>query len=278
MLLNYIYRNITHTYFAVSYTHLYEIKRLYQNVDIKEIDAEKGVFEITNKFAFTNLNEFTLKWKQFSKDGEFRNGEMEIDLEPSQKTIVDLELNRITTSECYLSFSLVGKGFCEEENEFAAAQFVINEFENSYTEPEADEELIIADTYGALRIIGKDVAVRFDRRSGTLKSVTVNGEELFANGMRLNFWRALTDNDRGARLGSRLGMWKFAGCPENTVFNIEGYKVFENGRKIVVSSTAKVYTSPVCTASIIYTITSNSMQIDYNFYPNPCLLYTSRCV
>ncbi len=250
---------------------LYEIKRLYQNVDIKEIDAEKGVFEITNKFAFTNLNEFTLKWKQFSKDGEFRNGEMEIDLEPSQKTIVDLELNRITTSECYLSFSLVGKGFCEEENEFAAAQFVINEFENSYTEPEADEELIIADTYGALRIIGKDVAVRFDRRSGTLKSVTVNGEELFANGMRLNFWRALTDNDRGARLGSRLGMWKFAGCPENTVFNIEGYKVFENGRKIVVSSTAKVYTSPVCTASIIYTITSNSMQIDYNFYPNPTL-------
>lgn len=248
---------------------LYEIKRLYQNVDFKEIDAEKGVFEITNKFAFTNLNEFTLRWKQFSKDGEFRSGEMEIDLEPGEKTVIDLELNRVTVNECYLNFSFVGKGFCEEEHEFAAAQFVINEFENSYTEPEADEELIIADTYGALKIIGSKVTVKFDRRNGTLRDITVNGEELFAKGMRLNFWRALTDNDRGARAGSRLGMWKFAGCPENTVFNIEGYKVFENGTKVVVSSTAKVYTSPVCTASLIYTITSNSVQIDYNFYPNP---------
>ena len=250
---------------------LYEIKRLYQNVDFTAIDAERGQIELKNKYLFTNLNEFTLRWQQFSKDGVFRSGETTVDLEPGEKTVVDLELSRATNSEYYLNLSLVAPGLLCEENVVAAAQFVINEFENAYYEPEPLDELIVADTYGSLRVMGGKMSVRFNRRNSCLAGITVNGEELLAGEMRLNFWRALTDNDRGARVGARLGMWKYAGEAPNTTFNIESYHVFDEGRKVIISVTAKIYTEPVSAASLIFTVTSAGMQIDYTFNPNPAL-------
>ena len=93
--------------------------------------------------------------------------------------------------------------------------------------------------------------------------------------MRLNFWRALTDNDRGTRAGSRLGCWRDAGDTpgifNNTKWSIEGYKILDDGKKVVVTSGATVCTHPESKASIVYTITSKGMEINLHFYPDPSL-------
>ena len=96
---------------------LAEIKKLYQNVDFKAIDAEKGIIEIKNKFLFTNLNKYELYWCQCSDKGVFREGITEIDLEPLEKTTIDLELGKIGATESYLNLSLREKAatpYCEE--------------------------------------------------------------------------------------------------------------------------------------------------------------------
>lgn len=184
-----------------------------------------------------------------------------------------MELNRITNTECYLNLALRTK----EDNAWSKAghiiaeeQFVINEFENTYDELEPGEELVVADTYGSLRIFTEDINIRFERRErNQLYSVKVGGEELLAAPVRLNFWRALTDNDRGSRAGSRLGCWRDAGnAPgiyNNTKFSIEGYKILENGKKVIVTCGATVCTQPESKAIMIYTITSNGIEVDMQF-------------
>lgn len=258
---------------------LYEIKKLYQNVDFKDINAEKGVIEIKNKFLFTNLNEFELYWCQCSDKGIFREGSAEIDVKPGEKYVLDLELNKVTSTECYLNLELRVKKntpWCDAGHVIAEQQFVINEFENTYDEPEGDLPLIVADTYGSLRIFCDDVHIRFEKRErNQLYSIKVGGEELLSAPVRLNFWRALTDNDRGSRAGSRLGCWRDAGTTpgiyNNTKFSIEGYKIIENEKKVIITCGATICTQPESKASIIYTITSKGIEVDMQFYPDSSL-------
>lgn len=258
---------------------LYEIKKLYQNVDFKDINAEKGVIEIKNKFLFTNLSEFELYWCQCSDKGIFREGSAEIDVKPGEKYVLDLELNKVTSTECYLNLELRVKEntpWCDAGHVIAEQQFVINEFENTYDEPEGDSPLIVADTYGSLRIFCDDVHIRFEKRErNQLYSIKVGGEELLSAPVRLNFWRALTDNDRGSRAGSRLGCWRDAGTTpgiyNNTKFSIEGYKIIENEKKVIITCGATICTQPESKASIIYTITSKGIEVDMQFYPDSSL-------
>ena len=258
---------------------LAEIKKLYQNVDFKAIDAERGKIEIKNKFLFTNLSRYELYWCQCSDKGVFREGIETLDVAPGEKAVIDLELGKVTGSEYYLNLELREK----EDTPWAAAghvvaeeQFVINEFENTYDALEEEKELLVSDTYGAIHVLSDNVDVRFERRErNQLVSVKVDGQELLQGPMRLNFWRALTDNDRGNRAGSRLGCWRDAGDTpgiyNNTLWSIEGYQILDDGKKVIVTSGARVQTQPESKAVVIYTITSKGIEVDLQFVPDPSL-------
>ncbi|MBS5275881.1 MAG: DUF4981 domain-containing protein, partial [Clostridiales bacterium] len=258
---------------------LCEIKKLYQNVDFNAIDAERGIIEIKNKFLFTNLNHYDLYWSQSSDKGIFADGIVHIDLEPFEKTTVNLELTKASSTEYYLNLELREKNdtpYCKAGHIVAEEQFVINEFVSTYDELESGEELLVDDTYGSLRIIADDLNIRFEKRErNQLYSIKANGEEMLSAPMRLNFWRALTDNDRGSRAGSRLGCWRDAGDTpgifNNTKWRIENYQILESGKKVVVVSSAEVCTQPTSKAVVVYTITSNGMEIDMEFKPNDTL-------
>ena len=258
---------------------LAELKKLYQNVEFNAVDAEKGVIEIKNKFMFTDLCEFEFCWVQCSDKGVFREGSLTVNAKPGEKVVVDLELNKVTNTECYLNLSFVTKNetnWCGEGHIIAEEQFVINEFENTYDELEEEQPLLVSDTYGSLRIDSDDVRIRFERRErNQLYSIKVGGEELLSAPARLNFWRALTDNDRGTRAGSRLGCWRDAGDTpgiyNNTKYSIEGYKILNDGKKVIVTCGATVCTQPESKAQIIYTITSKGMETDLRFYPDESL-------
>lgn len=254
---------------------LAEIKKLYQNVDFKAIDAERGIIEIKNKFLFTNLNRYELYWCQCSDKGIFRDGTISIDVEPFEKKTIDLEIGRVPNTEYYLNLELREKedtAWCSAGHIVAEEQFVINEFENVYDELEEEQQLLVDDTYGSLRIIGDDAVIRFERRErNQLYSIKVGGEELLQQPMRLNFWRALTDNDRGTRAGSRLGCWRDAGDTpgifNNTKWSIENYKILDDGKKVVVTGGAVICTQPESKAQVIYTITSKGIEFDMQFFP-----------
>lgn len=257
----------------------YEIQKLYQYVDFCAVDPVRGQVEIKNKYLFTDLADFELYWCQCSDKGVFRDGVVEVQLAPGEKKVLDLELGRPCNTEFYLNLELRTKEktlWCPAGFAVAKEQFVIDAFANTYDELVADAPLLVDDTYGSLRVMSDDVNIRFERRErNQLVSIKVGGEELLQGPMRFNFWRALTDNDRGTRAGSRLGCWRDAGDTpgiyNNTKWSIENYKILDGGKKVVVVSGATVCTQPECKGQVVYTITSKGMEVDVQFFPNDTL-------
>ncbi|MCC8022404.1 MAG: DUF4981 domain-containing protein [Clostridiales bacterium] len=248
---------------------LCEVRALYQNVAFEPIDVESGIFRVTNHHLFTNLNRFEFYWQQATDRAVLRDESFEISLAPGESRIVDLDLNKIIQSEWYLNleFRLTGDTLWGEKGHVVARQqYVINEFLRSLPSLDQGVPLLVTDTYGALKVISDQFSVVFTRRDNRLASIRVGNQEVLAQAVDLNFWRAMTDNDRGNRQEVRLGCWRRAG--EQAQYTLEGYQMLDDGKKIMVSLSAKIHTQPSCVASIVYTITSVGMEVDMSFIPN----------
>lgn len=247
---------------------LAEIRRLYQSVSFEPIDIECGVFKVTNRFLFTNLRNFRFTWQQAGSEMVLREETMAIDLAPGASKVIDLELNRVLSTEWYLNVAFT----LEEDTLWAPAghiiaqnQFVMNEFALELPALESELPLLVTDTYGMLKILSDDFAVSFSRREGKLTSIRTRGTELLAAPVEMNFWRACTDNDRGSRVPVRLGTWREAG--RYATYQIEDYEVVENGKKVIVTTSGRVHTQPCCTVGIIYSVTAKGVELDVTFLP-----------
>lgn len=108
---------------------LAEIRRLYQNISFRALDAERGTIEIGNHFLFTDLSEFEFRWEQVC-GGEFlRGASFYFALAPGKTRLLELELNRICRQECYLNLSVLLREdtpWAKAGTEIARAQFVSN--------------------------------------------------------------------------------------------------------------------------------------------------------
>ena len=238
-----------------------EMKHLYQNVAFKEIDAKKGKFEVTNNFLFTNLKEYNLHWQLVSENRVNASGDLSLDLESGESTVVELSLDRVPATECYLNVMLELKRstcWAKAGHTVAKAQFIINE--HSFPKREIEgEEMQVQINYGTVRVFGGDTEVCFSRRNHKLYSVKHRGEELLKGDAELNFWRAITDNDRGNKQAVRCGCWKYAGKLAGTGIG----EVKNHGKTVSVEMGFSVATSPECKGKIIFTVGSKGIHIDY---------------
>ena len=58
---------------------------------------------------------------------------------------------------------------------------------------------------------GEDFSVQFDKGQGGITSLVYHGEEYITRVPQVSFWRAFTDNDRGAGYQSFASQWELAG-------------------------------------------------------------------
>ncbi|MGN0447475.1 MAG: glycoside hydrolase family 2 TIM barrel-domain containing protein [Acutalibacteraceae bacterium] len=240
-----------------------EIKRLYQNVRFKAVNAEKGIFTVQNDFLFTNLNEYNLHWQVISGNKVVLSGDLITDVAPGKTEAFDLGLSGTPETEWYLNLIYELKEstlWAKAGHTVAKAQFIVNELENKKTDL-SGEEMSVKTNYGAVTVTGGDLEVAFSRRTGTLYSIKKGGEELLADHLRLNFWRALTDNDRGSKQEVRCATWRKAGD-----YAWMGIKNVENeGRKVTVSVDFYIHTDPGSRGKLTYEITSKGIHVSYSF-------------
>lgn len=240
-----------------------EMKHLYQNVEFKSIDAEKGIFTITNNFLFTNLNEFNFHYQQIKGNRVIDSGDMIIDLNPGESKTIDLGLDNKINTEWYLNLMFETKEntlWAKTGHKVATAQFVVNEYCNKKYDI-CGEDMNVKISYGTVSIYGGDFEVCFSRRTHSLYSIKKQGKELLSQDLTLNFWRALTDNDRGNKQIVRCGTWHYAGQNAGTSIG----EIKNNGKTVDIRLDFSVYTSPSGKGSILFTIGSKGMHIDYSF-------------
>jgi len=199
---------------------LWEVKRIYQNIGVKEINILIGKVKIINKYLFTSLSAFECSWELLEDDKVIQKGKIrDLNIPPLSEKIVTISFKKPKTkpnTEYWLNvrFSLkedtlwAPKGY-----EVAREQFNIP-FETPKPKVMSLSEMPSLDVKESKKdvvIVGKDFQVIFDKDKGTISSYKCKGRMLLRSGPIPNFWRAPLDNDRGNGMPVRTGVWRDAG-------------------------------------------------------------------
>ncbi len=196
------------------------VKRNYQYVQVKPVDLAKGTVKITNWHDFTNLDDVLAGHWAVQADGRIVASGIvpALKLGPRGSKEVSLALPAITPQPGVeywldLSFRLTGNAAWGGRigEEMAYDQFKLP-IERAVTAavPLSPGALTLAEGADAVTITGRSFTAVFDKRAGTLSSLKYRGTEMVQRALLPDFWRAWTDNDRGAQLQTRLDVWRQA--------------------------------------------------------------------
>jgi beta-galactosidase len=200
---------------------LFEVKHWYQYIRCQPVDLEARTVAIKNWFDFTNLKDIAAgQWRLKADGKEIQGGKLpELDIEPGATNLVKIPVKAFQPQpgvEYFLELTFTlnhDTPWADAGHEIAWDEFKLPD--TAAPESIATSQLPAiqwtADTNGAI-VEGKNFRIVFDEISGGIKSWRYKGQELVQSGLRPDFWRAMTDNDRGRRRPDALqAYWRDAG-------------------------------------------------------------------
>ncbi|MDO5980269.1 glycoside hydrolase family 2 TIM barrel-domain containing protein [Flavivirga spongiicola] len=198
--------------------HLLEAKKVYQYIGFSPVNLENGVFNIQNKYGFTNLSEFDIDWAIIGDGKVIDSGNVEsLNIEPDETAAIHLDYTIVPEpgTRYFLNFSAKtnqDKGILSKGHEVAREQFELPFYEET---PKGDikelPSLSFTQNETEATITGKSFTIVFDLKNGVMKSLKTDGIEFLSKGPIPNFWRAPIDNDFGNNLHKRSKIWRKAG-------------------------------------------------------------------
>lgn len=195
---------------------LYEVKKVYQNIDFTAVDISKGEFLVKNRFDFTNLDQFNFKWEQYRNGIKINEGNFTVSLAPHQQKEIVLQIPLMKSapgSEYYITLfaltktatHLVAAGHEIAREQFRqAGDYFQNNMESTASLQVRREQNKISFTAGSIK-------GEFDLRQGRFTNYTMNDKRgAVMQFPEPYFWRAPTDNDFGNNMQGTLGIWRTA--------------------------------------------------------------------
>ncbi|KAA6333986.1 Beta-galactosidase [termite gut metagenome] len=248
-----------------------EVKYNLQNVGFEAVDLSKGKVKINNRFYFTNLSKYRVKYRIFKNEKLLKEAELRLNLPPQTSEIVTIPVSTMKVEsggEFFVNFEVTAK----EAEQLIPVGHVIAYDQFELPIKTADKKEYKAEKFPQLHTEQNDSSVRitsfgvefiFNKQKGTATSYKINGFEYFNEefGIQPNFWRAPTDNDYGNRGPLRLQIWKqssknfnVSDCSvkkenENVLLTV-GYNLAAGNNYIV---TYKIYPSGVIQVSNKFT-------------------------
>jgi beta-galactosidase len=199
--------------------HIWEVKKVYQNVKARAVDLKQGLIELTNRFDFTDLKELDISWRVMGDDIVVGKGVFPaIDLAPQKSKEIRVPLPKIDArpgTEYFLILSYntrTASPLAPAGHELGWDQFKLPVFKAAAPmDTTALEPLKLISSPDHFRVEGKGFNMLFDRKKGQLVSWIYKGSEFIRSGFVPNFWRAPTDNDFGWDGPKALKVWREAG-------------------------------------------------------------------
>ncbi len=184
------------------------VKKGYQPVSMRAINAEAGRLEIENKYNFLDLQHLKLTWQLAVEGLPLQSGEVShLHVLPGEKQGIDLRFKPPTLQagqEAFLTVALVLKestAWAEAGFEIAWEQFPLDlpvdllPIPAPAEQPETGRALVVREAQDRLVIEGEGFSVGFDPQSGFLCAYAVNGIPLLKEAIKPNLWRVRIDND-----------------------------------------------------------------------------------
>jgi beta-galactosidase len=250
---------------------LWEVKQVYQNINVDPADLVVGKVDIKNEFLFTNVNEFETTWElkadnQVIQQGSLNNLDIPA-LTTKQITIPYIWPEVQPGIEYWLNISFKLKAdtlWANKGHEIAKQQFILPV--ESQTRPAIDisalPSLNVEEQGTQLRVENASMELTFDKSTGTIDSFKYEGKELIKEGPTPNFWRAPIDNDKGNGEPSRTATWKSAG-KNRSVSKATVTKIGEKIVRIDIEGTLPTTTASFYKTS--YTILGNGDIVVSNY-------------
>lgn len=200
----------------IPHPHYYELQKVYQPVGFKLGGISPLFIEITNRHLVTNLAEYTWNYELLENGLIVADGELNaVSIAPGQtgSCVLPANLNPDLSKDCFLKIKLTlkektiwaDKGHIVGWEQLTLSEVLPTQYQRN---PEIHSELKLVEQDSVYRIQGSDFVVHIDRTTGLISRYEKNGELFIKDRTRFNFWRALTDNDKGWRVDNKMGVWK----------------------------------------------------------------------
>ncbi len=184
---------------------LIEYKKIIEPVTVEAIDLMQGRFRITNRYDFRGLDHLRLAWS-LTVDGEVVDGGRAPIPAVAPHETGELALPAdifagLAEGTCFLNLSFTlaqDEPWAPKGHEVAWAQFRLP-IATAAARPSSTENAPVSvEREGTLlRVRGREFTITFDAVRGAICSWTAGGVNLIETGPRLDFWRAVIDNDAG---------------------------------------------------------------------------------
>lgn len=184
----------------------------YQQPASAELIKEEKKLKISNHYDFTSLEEaITVHWVLTEEGQVLAEGNLPLsEIGPHSTKVIDLPkaIKEITSKkEIWLNLSyqaLNSAPFWERGYELGWDQFLLS---GQWQAPQMDNKadtptLAIQDNEANIYIKAKDWEMTFDKQNGKLSQWINKQIALINEGAKPDFWRAITDNDRGGGLAA----------------------------------------------------------------------------
>lgn len=249
---------------------LLEVKKCYENIDITALDLQNGIFQVRNKFLFTDLGDYQLVWKLALDGVTAQEGQLPLTAAPGETAefTVSYEPGLLETGkEAVLTLSFVQQAetaWAGPGHVIAWEQFIVSP-RFPHSAPVLPGGLLeVKEQEGLLTFKGESFALSFDTSTGSVVSYQSSGKEHLLAPARPNFWRAVTDNDLGNKLPERCGVWKDVSYNRQ----LAGFSYRVEGSLGLVSTDYLLDTRPKSTLRVQYEIrTDGSVEIMQELQP-----------
>ena len=216
----------------------YEVKKVYQYIGVKDIDARAGIYEIFNKNYFTDLSKYDMVWSVYQDGKQIQTKNMgSIDLAPRSRKQVTIpnDFKLDNQSEYFVKIQFVLKSdypWADRGYVQAEEQMLLKSASDKplLSEVAKGSKLEMTQNASQVEVKGGDFSVLFSNETGTIYSLTYGGETVIAdgNGPQLNAIRAFVNNDN----------WFYSAWFENGLHNLKhkavNSQVYKSGDNIVI--------------------------------------------
>ena len=250
----------------------YQVRKIYQPVDFVKSSNGNTNYNLKSKLSFKPITsaEFDFSYSVLEDGNIIKTEKLSgVSINPEgiyELTIPDPLVNAKADAEYFIRFNVKQKNttwWAEAGYEVASEQIKLKDAVKSAYQIPATGNLTMKENSDDYTVTGSDFSAVFSKSKGTLVSYVLNGKQIICEPLKLNVFRAYTDNDKaqagnwdnmGLRdLTLKAGTWTvktsdtkntidlsinnvYSGKGQNTFTNEVAFKVLTDGA-IIVSST-----------------------------------------
>ena len=181
----------------------FEVKKVYQRIQVKPVDLKNGVFSIDNLYNFLDLSDFKLEWTLTENGIVIKHQTLDgLSLPAGERKELKLNFGNIEfaqAKEYHLTIAFLLRKdtlWCKKDYPLAFEQFEIAS-SKLLQKPDVSKAISANDSETTITVTGDGFSITVSKKDGSIDSIDYGNGNVLRSPLKPNYWRAFTDNDLG---------------------------------------------------------------------------------